>query len=169
MKIAYLILAHKDPEQIIGLIKKVSVGSSVHCFVHIDSNSKCCNLIENEVVGGSIYSIYNTPWGSFNTVKAELFLINKALEWQADRLVMLSGQDYPIKGNDFIINFFTKHSDIGFVEGEKMPIESWSEHQGGLNRVNRIYFKFARKWRAFPMHTKKKPLNSLFNGMANLF
>ncbi len=170
MKIAYLILAHKGLGQVVSLINKLAIPNSTHFFIHIDKSKYTEEEIKNlnsDVASWS--SVYSTPWASFNVVKAELYLIKKALLWNADRLVMLSGQDYPIKSNDNIVDFFVNHSNEGFIAADKMPVVNWDEHQGGLYRVNRAHFLFGKKWRAFPLHTKKKPLNKLFNRVANLF
>lgn len=166
MKIAYLIIAHKDPSLLSNLIHKLS-SEDVHCFVHYDKNSDSSSLIDIEHnTSASLYSVYKTNWGSFNVVKAQLLLIKKAIEWGADRYTMLSGQDYPIKDNDYIKRFFTEHKEVGFLQARALPDPDWSEHQGGMYRVNRVHFRLFNRLRAFPMHTKKEPFRMIFNKLA---
>lgn len=174
MKIAYLILAHKEPKQLYNMIEKLH-SKDVHFFVHIDtkSNFNDFNKLLNNKNHISHYSKFRTSWGSFSLVKSELFLLKKAFEWGAKRYVLLSGQDYPIKSFELITLFFEKNKDVGFIEGKKIPDLEWSEHQNGLFRINRFHFQVSGTWKAFPPHTKKPILKKLFNllarGYFNLF
>ncbi len=167
MKLAYLILAHKQPKQLLRLISKLNL-TSVKFFVHIDTYSNFDEFDEvlKNISELTLISEYRTSWGSFNIVKAELVLIEKAYQWGADRFVLLSGQDYPIKSAPAIKNFYTKNNNIAFVEFTKMPDKDWNEHQNGLFRINRFHFRFINSWRALPPHSKKIILNPLFNFMA---
>lgn len=169
MKIAYLILAHKYPEALTRLINRLQ-GPEVHFFIHIDKKSDFKQFEGiNNLSSVDLYSTYNTGWGSYNLIKAEVLLLEKAVNEEFDRIILLSGQDYPIKSNSYIKQFFASHPDKGFVEGIPMPDPNWNEHQGGLFRINRFHFKFARRWRAFPPHSKKPIIGKLFNAAAHLY
>lgn len=167
MKIAYLILAHKEPEQLKQLVKRLRTNQ-VLFFIHIDKNSDINTYksqFENDT-DVTIISCFNSYWASFNLVKAELALLKKAYKSKADRFVLLSGQDYPIKSNEYIKDFFQKNKEVGFIEGDKLPDYNWVEHQNGLFRVNRFHFYINKRWRAFPPHSKKKYISSFFNNLA---
>ncbi|MCB0496764.1 MAG: hypothetical protein KDC79_11565 [Cyclobacteriaceae bacterium] len=170
MKIAYLILAHKEPQQLYQMIESL-YSKDVQFFVHIDVASSINDfkkLFDNKQYV-NISSKFKTSWGSFNLVRSELHLLEKAFAWGADRYVLLSGQDYPIKSNDQIALFFEQNKNIGFIEGEKLPKINWSEHQNGLFRINRFHFEIFGSWKSFPPHSKKPILRQIFNKSASWY
>ncbi len=65
----------------------------------------------------------NIHWGAFSIVKATLnameLIVN--LNKSFDYLVLLSGQDYPIKSNDYISNYFSKFYGNDFIEFFSIP------------------------------------------------
>ncbi len=55
-----------------------------------------------------------------------------------DYIILLSGQDYPLKNNDYIAKFLNKNYGKEFIEFEPLPRKKWIE--GGLNRINKYHF-----------------------------
>jgi hypothetical protein len=168
MKLAYLILAHKQPLLLKRLINRLQ-GKKVFFFIHIDTHSNLndfTSIIKGENI--KIISCYKSFWASFNLVKAELALLKLAFKWNAARYVLLSGQDYPIKSKKNIKDFFLENTEIGFIETEKLPDSNWVEHQHGLFRINRFHYYFNKKWKAFPPHSKKKIIGFFLNKLANI-
>jgi hypothetical protein len=51
-----------------------------------------------------------------------------------DRMIFLSGQDYPIKSKEHIAAFFAEHSETEFVSWWRLPSEAWKAEDGGRNR-----------------------------------
>ena len=53
-----------------------------------------------------------------------------------DHVVILSGQDFPIRSPDEIQSFLKKHQDQSFMEYRVQPNDEWNI----LNRVTKYYF-----------------------------
>ena len=85
-----------------------------------------------------------TDWGNFSLVDATL----KAMEavrnsgQQYDRIILLSGQDYPIKSTADINRFFKSSKYSVFMDHIELPdYTKWSN--GGSYRFNKYFFGFS--------------------------
>lgn len=123
MKIAYLILAHDNPSHLRRLVKAITSPSSV-CFIHIDKKSNIVDFLpmvsENVILIAERLAVY---WGDFSIVEATLVLIRAALTdlRHFDRLVLLSGTDYPLRSVSYIESFFSRHASDEFINLVQMP------------------------------------------------
>ena len=134
MNIAILILAHKNLIQLNALINKLD--NNFNIYIHIDHKS---NMKPEDIVPSSRHKIikrYPIYWGSYNIVLATYDLMKSAYLDNNDYYLLISGQDFPIKSNRYIINFIDNNKYNDFIEHEKLPRKDW--HDGGLERV--LYF-----------------------------
>ena len=100
-RIAFIMLCHKNPDQINGLIDKLSEFSDADIYIHVDMNhSEIRGRIQEK---SSVHLLdekdsYHVQWGSVDIVKATLALIKAVRDSgkQYDYIWLLSGQDYPI-------------------------------------------------------------------------
>src|SRR5947209_16226850 len=111
MQKAYLILAHKYPSQLYRLYKALNDESSTF-FIHIDKKADIAKF-QRLITSKSVHWVERVEanWGEFGLVEAVLNLL-KATKNSGnvfDRIILLSGQDYPIKSND-IINEYLRQS-----------------------------------------------------------
>ena len=101
----------------------------------------------------------NSQWASFGLVNAVLNAMQavKNSNIQFHRIILLSGQDYPVKSNAYINEFLKQSSFSTFLEYYQIPNEKW-QPKGGLYRVNKYYIgqDFLQKYLA-------KALNLLAN------
>ncbi|MBL1264885.1 beta-1,6-N-acetylglucosaminyltransferase [Methylomicrobium sp. RS1] len=134
MKIAILILAHKNQSQLQRLINHLK--SDFDIYVHIDSNSHMDISPERNVVLVERSPVY---WGSYNHIIAIIRLLKRTHEKCYDRYIFISGQDIPLKPNSSIVAFFMNNPDAQFIEAEKLPRRSWASHDGGLDRISLYY------------------------------
>ena len=116
-RIAHLILAHSDPEHIKRLARRLSMFSDV--YIHIDKNIDIIPfkmiLEEGENIS-FLENRYHCEWGGWNSIPAEIALLKAALDkFNYDRFVFLQGGDYPIKSNEYIIDYFEKHPTVEFI------------------------------------------------------
>jgi hypothetical protein len=134
MNIAILILVHKNINQINALLKKLD--NNFNIYIHIDKKAK----MEPEDISLSprhrIIKKYPIYWGSYNLVAATYDLMKSAYLDNNDYYLLISGQDFPIKSNAYILNFIESNKYNDFISYEKLPREDW--HDGGLERV--LYF-----------------------------
>ncbi|HXH18343.1 MAG TPA: beta-1,6-N-acetylglucosaminyltransferase [Chitinophagales bacterium] len=131
MKFAYIILAHKLPEQLHRLVSRLDDGSVF--VIHVCRNTKKEDTKKIRKLFRGQPNIFfcmreDGSWGEFGIVQAvlngmELLLKNKA---EFDYLHVLSGNDYPIKSNDFLKRFFTENYGRQFLW--YLPVYNYEPH-----------------------------------------
>jgi hypothetical protein len=126
MPVAYLILAHDNPRHLSRLLSALASPTSAF-FVHIDRKSEI--EFTHELRADSVRlstDRFEIHWGDFSMVEATLALMSHALRdpRQFDRLVLLSGADYPLRSASYIERFFELHRDVEFISMVRMPSEA---------------------------------------------
>ena len=123
MDIAYLVLAHTDPDLLACLCKELSKSGDV--YIHINKkvlDEPFRDKIYGQDLGERVYILPNRfkiCWGGYSILRATFSLLECALQKkQYDRVVLLTGQDYPIVSSGEILSFFESHRDIDFVYGD---------------------------------------------------
>ena len=127
MKIAFLISAHTDAPQLHRLIKALPDESEF--FVHIDKKADITpfkQLMGNDNRVHFIEHRVDVVWGSLNEVEYQMELVRAALNapQHFDRLITLSGMDYPLWSKEEIRNFFTDNPDKEFLCGLDMTTQT---------------------------------------------
>ena len=152
MEKAYLIVAHKNAKQLCRLVSRLSDGSS-EFFIHID---KKVDITPFEIVresGGPVHFIerFDSTWGGYGVINpflAGLKMI-RASSKKFERVILLSGQDYPIKSNQAINDFFETSPYSVFIDHFPIPnYKKWpGSDRGGWYRVDKYFF--GMKWYEF--------------------
>ncbi|HJT59488.1 MAG TPA: beta-1,6-N-acetylglucosaminyltransferase [Ktedonobacteraceae bacterium] len=121
MKIAYLILAHTHPLHLARLISALQTEHA-HIFLHIDTKT---DAMICPAVKGNLTVIKNTVtvnWGGFSVVQATLNLLKEAAtSGEYDYFLLLSGADYPLRSNAYILRFLQRYEGKEFLNLYKMP------------------------------------------------
>lgn len=164
MKLAYIILAHKNAKQVKRLVDALN-DEGVTFVVHISKTSE--NKFYKEIV--EIFQNHSNLYfckredGTHNhfgivkgTINAIRFLIDKKIPF--DYLSLISGQDYPIKSKKEIKDFFEKNAGKEFIQYWPMfPDENsefYKNHPWGDNRqlyrIDRYHIKFCKKKQSIP-------------------
>ncbi len=117
IRIAYLILAHKNPSAINELITALKYPG-VDFYIHLDKKS---DIIDEINVDDNIFFTSNridVKWGGISQVESMLSLMNyvKEMNKQYDYVWFISGQDFPIKSNEYIQEFFRQNYGYNFME-----------------------------------------------------
>lgn len=123
MKIAYLILAHSDPEGLKRLVAKLISHADV--YIHINAKNEITPFLRMvDELGDNNSKIHfatkreRVNWGGYSIVKATFTLLNDALKTDDyDRITLLTGQDFPIKKEEKILRFYEDHKDTNYVTG----------------------------------------------------
>jgi hypothetical protein len=137
MKIAYAILAHKNPGQLARMIAALA-HPDVTFFIHVD---KC---VSDQEYKQNIYSTVNPVavfftskrvrvyHGGFSIVQATLKLIEEIVTTKinVDYIVLISGQDYPIQSNEGILKFFDHNFGKEFIGNISLPCPGWDIMSG---------------------------------------
>lgn len=142
MRIGYLILAHRYPEQLFRLIDRLN-GEGIYFFIHIDKkvSRSVYDLIEEQLSDKEnvrFIKRFTCYWAGYGIMQATLQGINEVVDsqYKIDHLILLSGQDYPIKSNRYIREFLIQKKGISFVNHKPFPQPEWQTENGGWDRVN---------------------------------
>ncbi len=140
MKHGVLIIAHQYLDHLTDLIK--TFDQDFYIYLHIDKRSKF-----SRAAISSLREIPNVKfvsqelkvnWGAMNHLNCILLLCKEALKSNdLDYFHVISGQDYPIKGLDFIKNFFENNPGDYLDYFEVLNSECEAEW---LNRL--LYYGF---------------------------
>ena len=117
-KIAYLILAHSDPEHLNSLVRELNYSCDI--YIHIDKKSDI-DKFKSIIVSENVYFIekrIDVSWGSISMINAEMNLIDEVLKKQEmyTHAVFLSGSCFPIKNQKVIYEYFTSFIDKEFIK-----------------------------------------------------
>ncbi len=155
MNIAYIISAYKLPEQLIRLVHRLQ-GDGASFFIHVDKKTpdelyrpayRELSRFDNVFFLRS----HVCHWGDFGHVEATLKGIDRlfATHRLFDYVILLTGQDYPIKSNDDIARYLSDHNEAIFMGYFALPYSGWPN--GGLDRLQRRHFHIAGKTIALPI------------------
>lgn len=177
MRIAYLILAHRYPHQLVRLIDRLDTADNTF-LVHLDKkmNPSDYEDVINALSGRkNIFFIkrFICRWGDYGIAQATVQGIKEAFDRKInfDYLALLSGQDYPIKSNEFIADFYQKNEGASFVRHYAFPYAEWSNERNGWDRVELWYFNKQEQY-AFPKidnFPDRPRLNRLVNFLSRNF
>lgn len=135
MKACYLILSHKNPQQIYRLINTIKTASP-DCYIILSHDSRNCDIDVSrlEKIPGVHIQFATADRGDFSLVQnyfsAVDWLINNNIDF--DWLIKLSAQDYPTQPISEIEYSLSKTQYDGFMEYFKVfSAEShWSIKEG---------------------------------------
>lgn len=134
----YIILAHKNPAQVERLIQRLKHPNS-RFYIHIDRNVQISPFEEELSQHEHIFFLKEDQrepgtWGDIGIVKATLNAMRQIFEEaRSGYCVLLSGQDYPLRTNEEINEFFKKKNDTSFISIFSLPHPNWKD--GGYDRI----------------------------------
>ncbi|MHA7056293.1 beta-1,6-N-acetylglucosaminyltransferase [Aquimarina sp. M1] len=121
-KITYFILAHRFPKQFRRLFKAIYHPGN-HYLIHIDQKSdattkKGIKTFLEDYSNAYILKSENVVCGGYSRVQSEIngmkYLLKRCLKW--DFFINLSGQDFPLKSQGFILDFLSKNIGKNFMK-----------------------------------------------------
>jgi glycosyltransferase involved in cell wall biosynthesis len=135
MTFAYLILVHKNPGQLLRLVN-VLKADRVYFFIHVDGKIDE-TLFKSIINGNNIFFCEHRKivnWGGFSVTEAIMELIREMIVQIGfpDYVHLMSGQDFPIKSNEYIFNYFEKNKGSNFIEYFSLPSAIWND---GMERI----------------------------------
>lgn len=119
--IAYFLLVHRYPEQFKRMFRAIYVPGN-HYLVHVDKSSGAA--LAKDIAGflapfqgAAILPSRRALWGGYSLVDAELRGMAQLLKMDANwsYFINLSGQDFPLKSQAYIRDFFKAHIDTQFI------------------------------------------------------
>lgn len=137
-----MILAHTYPEQLFRLVQKLEDNRSFF-FIHIDKRADLSIFKKLLILKHKIIFVerVTSNWGEFGLVSATLNCLKAVKNYNHtfERIILLSGQDYPIKSNSEIDHFFKTTRCTVFLEYYSLPDFVKWQPSGGLYRVNKYF------------------------------
>lgn len=135
MSAAYVVLAHKHPGQVARLAVRLAPAP---VFLHVDAAVDATGyraLAAAAPANVSLIPRHRSGWASWGIVAAILEGMSAAIGtvgWT--HLTVLSGQDYPLCGQDEIAAFLRRHEGRSFMARWPLPSRLWGA-DGGMRRV----------------------------------
>ncbi|MBD3627952.1 beta-1,6-N-acetylglucosaminyltransferase [Cyclobacterium sp.] len=148
MTIHYLILAHTNPLQVKKLVAALN-QEHTRFYVHVDLKSTISPFKDALRKFSNLYLLTegqreSCNWGGMGIVNATLTML-KLVEKSGKEgyVVLLSGQDYPVKSRDYIATYFKNNFGNDFISCFPIPATQWSK--GGMDRINRYKIDLSEK------------------------
>jgi len=145
MKIAHLIMAHKNPEQL-GRLLSALQHEDFYFFIHLDSkcDPKDYEQLANRPRVQFTARRFAVRWASYRFTNAIIECTRDILNsGQAfDFVNLLSGQDYPIKPAATIRDFFARHKGYSFLSFEGEDSAWWQHAKSRIEKYHTTYFQF---------------------------
>jgi hypothetical protein len=143
MTLAFLVLAHADPEHLARLIAALREDWT-RFYVHIDrkADMKAFETVRRLPQTRFIEDRVDACWGGFSLVQATLNLMAAAMRDApaADRFLLISGSDYPIRSNR-ALRAYLEASDREHISLLEMPTP---DGRKPLSRLEMFQFEGAR-------------------------
>lgn len=151
MRVVYLILAHRRPELVKVLVATLGSHESVGIYLHVDRRTALAPFVSaGDAADVQIVKPrFAANWGSYGLVRATL----SGLRFIAERergpyfLVLLSGQDFPVKPVPIIDRFFAETTSSAHIEYDRMGTPPGKD----IHRYERYFlhnqFKLRGTWR----------------------
>lgn len=138
MTVAYLVLAHKNPSQLARLADALGAGGG-RVLVHVDAKTDDAPF-RAALAGrpGVAFAAgrHAVHWGGFGMVRATLELCRAALAGDAERLVLLSGLDLPLRPVGEIESVLA--ADVDRIDLLRLPHAGLGDG-GGLDRIRWLH------------------------------
>ena len=168
MDLNYIVLAHKNPAQLSRMVRRLDCPKA-RFYINIDAPVELAPF-EAALADNPRCRFFtgaqrlNTMWGHVNAVRSALVGIAQIIaDQRSGYTILISGQDYPLKSNDYIQKFYQANYGTNFIECFPLPVtantapsihgglarESWIHPEygsnGGMNRLNHYTFFLSTK------------------------
>lgn len=148
MEINYIILAHRGPRQVARLLEKL-ITPECRFYIHIDKDVDIAPFRRELNHFSNIYLLTSDQrisaiWADFGMVQATINCMRQIItDQRKGYCVLMSGQDYPIKNANYIIDFFSRQYGTNFIQG--YPIGPSICADQGIRRINRYKINLSKK------------------------
>jgi Core-2/I-Branching enzyme len=154
VRLAYIVSAYKLPDQLVRLVRKLDAPSA-QFLIHVDANTDDPTFQRMVAPLSTLPNVrflerHSCPYGGFGHVRATLKGIAELFQRRAefDYAILLTGQDYPIKSNGAIAEFFRAHGGSSFMSYFPLPTTEWD--RGGMDRIEAWHIRTLSRRVRFP-------------------
>lgn len=174
MKIAHLILAHKNPSQIERLLEALA-HPNFHFYLHIDQKTDIAPFLFLTKRKDTTFIKNRTKvyWAGFGTIQATLNGFEEIAKTDYDYVNVISGQDFPIKSAQYIYDYIDSRKGVEFMTCESID-DTWKDAAHRVKKYHLINWRIPGKFKLQFLINKllperKYPLNHKIVGKANWF
>ena len=177
MRLAHLIIAHKEPRQVERLVKKL-VHPACDIFIHIDKKadqSAFAYLADRHPVR-FIQNRQKIRWAGYSFTKAILTGMEEVLAaGDYDFINLMSGQEYPLKPAETMVRFFQNHLGTTFMSFEAQGSPWWQANMTRVEQYHSTDFDFkgqyqVQSWVNRLLPRRKFPLSyTLYGGNCAMY
>lgn len=141
--IAYFLLVHRYPAQFKRLFKAIYLPGNQY-VIHVDKSSG--EGLEREISaflkpyqGAELLESRDALWGGYSLVEAELRGMTRLLGMDSrwTHYINLSGQDFPLKSQNYIRQFFAANPGKQFIR----VLDQAKERPDTMNRISHIFIE----------------------------
>ena len=141
--IAYFLLVHRYPAQFKRLFKAIYLPGNQY-VIHVDRSSG--KGLEQEISaflepyqGVELLESRDALWGGYSLVEAELRGMTRLLEMDSrwSHYINLSGQDFPLKSQNYIRQFFADNPGKQFIRA----LGQAKERPDTMNRISHMFIE----------------------------
>lgn len=141
MKVAYLILGHRNPRLIQKAVECLSCADATF-FIHIDAKFSLEPFAA--IRGENVFFIQDrlpVYWGEFSQTEAIFLLIRQALaaSQRHNYFILMSGSDFPLRSGKYVRDFLEKNNGQEFISMVKLPSPGMP-----VSRINTLRFPTTR-------------------------
>ncbi|QQL49086.1 beta-1,6-N-acetylglucosaminyltransferase [Mucilaginibacter ginkgonis] len=149
MRLAHLILAHNNPQQLHRLVSRL-VCADTDVFIHLDKKADTSVFADiNKLPGVQfIAGRVDAGWGNFSIMQATLNGLQEILGMgnTYSHINLLSGADYPLKDPETIKQFLFANADKTFIR-YKHIYNDWPETRSRFDLYSFGDYKFPLRFR----------------------
>lgn len=146
MRLGWIVLAHARPEQTVRLIRRLQAPAD-GVFFHVDRAAEIepfRRALDGDHEGVTFLPRLRSRWGTYGIVSATLSGMRAALKDGADYVLVVSGQDYPIKPVEALRAHLALAQGKAFMLFFALPNPDWTVPEAGLWRLNRRHYRVGR-------------------------
>jgi hypothetical protein len=159
MKVAHFILTYTNPQLTERLIKRLT-HQDFDFYIHVDKkfSQEPYDYLKKYP---NVYFIENREdvrWAGYNTIKATFKCVKEIVSTGRtyDYINFISGQDYPIKSAEYILDFFERNKGKQFLEYQSFE-EQWHEAIPRITKYHFTNYKFKGQYFLERMVNKVMP------------
>jgi hypothetical protein len=99
VEVAYIVLSHRNPEQVLRLVRVLREGPAARVLVRHDPRGSSLPAAEIEAAGGEVIEDrIESQWGGWSQLELIVGCLREAVvRHDPDWALVLSGQDYPLR------------------------------------------------------------------------
>lgn len=127
MKVAILIHVHRDPDLLNRLVSRL-LHPKVDIYVNVDAKVDIAPFESTVKNVTFIRNRMEVEWGRFSQVQQMLNSYQEIMLMgiSYSHILFISGQDYPVKSINYIVEFLENNPDKSFLDYHPLEEDEWS-------------------------------------------